>query len=321
MAGYDELSGFPFKAGRGYDKRSVEEFRAKAMSVVDDLLSEATRLRNDLHGLQAVGPTPLTAEELQVLAAWRDLTALERSEVLRRGLRVSYEPPRQAMQVVFDPFATPGSVTPEVPAPSPVAVDPFEQPPFVATNIERTGTVAVTADPGSFGTDPAAPAWSDESWLASLSADASGSFDFAVADAPQGHHVAADIQLPPPIAFPAPAAIDSAPQGWFIDAALGTGQPEPPLVDPEWFGKTISAPIEASIVDFPPRPEPAPRMDDERLDALFDQLDFGRPTADVLATFAGEPALHEPPLTVRSAPSGASPLPEPVRPWAGWVSY
>ena len=48
MNTFDELSEYRFSAGRDYDKKSVEIFRARSLDLVDGLLREITSLRNEL---------------------------------------------------------------------------------------------------------------------------------------------------------------------------------------------------------------------------------------------------------------------------------
>lgn len=72
MTAYNDLSGFQFRSGKGYDRRSVEQFRALALGAVDELLRETTVMRDQLEGGGPVAAPPtLTAEEEMVLGRFR----------------------------------------------------------------------------------------------------------------------------------------------------------------------------------------------------------------------------------------------------------
>ena len=58
---YDELSGLRLDVGRGYDRRSVETFLARALGIVDDLLRRVTELEDRL---AAGGEPSLSAPEM-----------------------------------------------------------------------------------------------------------------------------------------------------------------------------------------------------------------------------------------------------------------
>jgi hypothetical protein len=63
---------------------------------------------------------------------------------------------------------------------------------------------------------------------------------------------------------------------------------------------------------------------DERLEVLFNQLDFGPPSADLLSPSSTDPIAaaqnHQgSPLRVEDSRADGQPLPPPVRPWEGWI--
>ena len=63
---------------------------------------------------------------------------------------------------------------------------------------------------------------------------------------------------------------------------------------------------------------------DERLEVLFNQLDFGPPSADLLSphstdSIAAAENHQGSPLRVEEARAGDQQLPPPVRPWEGWI--
>jgi hypothetical protein len=65
---YDELSGLRLDVGRGYDRRSVETFRARALGIVDDLLRRVTELEDRL---AAGGGPSLFEPETDLVNAFR----------------------------------------------------------------------------------------------------------------------------------------------------------------------------------------------------------------------------------------------------------
>ena len=76
---YDELSKQRLEVGRGYDKRSVETFRARALDLVDELLKQATELADRL----ALGRhSDLSQTEAELLAAFRSSDSFQRSDAL-----------------------------------------------------------------------------------------------------------------------------------------------------------------------------------------------------------------------------------------------
>ncbi len=79
MTGFDDLHSFRFAHGRGYDKQSVELFRAMALDLADDLLREITSLQDRLEESGAA-----TAEERSLLEAFRTLDPDGRRRLLER---------------------------------------------------------------------------------------------------------------------------------------------------------------------------------------------------------------------------------------------
>jgi hypothetical protein len=76
---YAELSGHRLDAGRGYDKRSVETFRAHALDLVDELLRQVTDLEDRL---VARGQPALSEAEAQLLHAFRFADSFQRRDAL-----------------------------------------------------------------------------------------------------------------------------------------------------------------------------------------------------------------------------------------------
>ena len=88
VTAYDELSTFQVKAGKGYDKRSVEQFRALALGIVDELMRESTVLRDQLAATPGTplpvshGAPMLTADEESVLARYRSVDVAGRQAMI-----------------------------------------------------------------------------------------------------------------------------------------------------------------------------------------------------------------------------------------------
>lgn len=115
VTGFDDLYSFRFAHGRGYDKQSVELFRAMALDLADDLLREITSLQDRLEESGAA-----STEERSLLEAFRTLDADGRRRLLER-LRPAPSP------VVVPPspawlHGKPVSAPP--PAPSSITVPP-----------------------------------------------------------------------------------------------------------------------------------------------------------------------------------------------------
>ena len=94
---YDELSAFQFKAGKGYDKRSVEEFRARSLTVLDELLRTNITLETRLAmSASTSAATPvLGPDEQDVLDRYRRMAPADRWDLLMRlEGKPSEAPPR-----------------------------------------------------------------------------------------------------------------------------------------------------------------------------------------------------------------------------------
>jgi hypothetical protein len=83
---YDELSGLRLDVGRGYDRRSVETFRARALGIVDDLLRRVTELEDRL---AAGGESSLSAPEMELVNAFRSADPSQQREAVAMLLRSS----------------------------------------------------------------------------------------------------------------------------------------------------------------------------------------------------------------------------------------
>jgi hypothetical protein len=83
---YEELSRQRLDAGRGYDKRSVETFRAHALDLVDTLLRQVSELEDRL---AAGGQAAMSEAESDLLRAFRFADSLQRHEALTALERLS----------------------------------------------------------------------------------------------------------------------------------------------------------------------------------------------------------------------------------------
>ena len=262
MSAYDELKTFQFRLGKGYDRRSVEEYRATVLNAVDELLRQIVLL-NEESSVRGPEPTPhLSPDEIHVLQLFRSLSSHERTAVMAHGLKHS----------------------------------------------------AASIDPRPLTSAAQGPSIREPSWAANLETDG---WPISIAATTNTWAQTAPAFTPAAPAF-APAETAGRVDWFSTHAAEPT---PPPSIDPDWFGRQVSAPVAGEVVPFPARPVPLPSTNDAHLDSLFDQLDFGRPPADVfMATDLVFAPSATAPLAIRPIPANAARLPEPVQPWTGWVS-
>ncbi len=150
MTAYDDLNAFRFAPGKGYDRQSVETFRALALNHVDDLLNRVTSLRDDVARLQAGDQ-----DEAAVLAGFR---AMDPS--MRRNLLEQLQPTPSPVSVPTPPWlderVTPPALDTVPPPPAPVNLARFfdepEPAPSVAGPIGLAGLFAADPEPASRST-------------------------------------------------------------------------------------------------------------------------------------------------------------------------
>jgi hypothetical protein len=80
VTAYNDLNGFQFRTGKGYEKRSVEQFKAISLSAVDELLREVTQLRDEMAGAgqpsaHVPGDPALSPEEVSLITRFRSATS------------------------------------------------------------------------------------------------------------------------------------------------------------------------------------------------------------------------------------------------------
>ena len=299
MTTYDDLISYRFAAGKGYDKQSVETFRAMALNQVDELLHQLTTLQDqvaggkpnapvanaDAHGsvpaepaghappIQVLGaPTP-DAGDGHSAASW--LTALETKSspdpapILSAPLPAPAPAFEPMMGFSFDePVVAPDAPPLAAPVVEAVEVVTLEPPVLLPP--------AVLAPPAVAAAPPAAALPAPEAPV--------------VPEAIVAHVAAAE--SPALGAFAPPAGLHVIP---------GMGDHEPEVLS----------------------------VGNEALEELFSQLDFGAPSPEILAGAAAKAPRTAPHLTVVSNRhpvlvndtwSDTTELPEPEQPWKGWLS-
>jgi hypothetical protein len=352
VTAYDELNAFQFKGGKGYDKRSVEEFRARTLNVLDDVLRANVHLEERLaHQAQpqaALGPA-LSADEQDLLDRYRSLTSTQRYELLQR-LDGSEVGAAATFAAGLDHWAD-DSWTPS-------AAQPANEP-AVGEDLSRTWENERSSVAGHepFATSNPQPDWlaewesvvpldpvtsNEQPWdwhepseapLDLFSVTPTDGKAVASADLFNATHAIFEI----PFAEPTPSrqAPDSLPslEGGPVDCPTPSQWAPPasqcaattltsfmPPAEPE---NEVGVPIASDVVISRPehRFQESP-LSPERLDDLFSQLDFGPPSLDLLPHVhagATDLAPHGAPMHVALAPQDDLPLPPPVRPWEGWI--
>jgi hypothetical protein len=361
VTAYDDLATYQFKSGKAYDKRSVEEFRAAALTALDDAMRVNVQLEDQLAGnhpvaFQTAAASLPSPEEQELLNVFRSLSPFDRFELLQRlsgspAVAAPLAPasqsiPKQADTGWDEPVGWSDAPLPlDLPiAPvSAVASSPFDD---AGLSFDAwTPQEAYAPQPSIASTllpihvaepeqaEPSSPAYEPD-WLTEWeSAVPEG--ETTMITASDGWDASPD--------FPSPAIqIDWAEAPATMDSPSGWGEPahatahesfswnEPPTPAPltgsfdPWRAE-VGIPEQADVVksfgngsvgDVP--------YNDERLEVLFNQLDFGPPSADLLSSSSTDPIAaaqnHQgSPLRVEESRADGQPLPPPVRPWEGWI--
>ena len=114
-------------------------------------------------------------------------------------------------------------------------------------------------------------------------------------------------------------------QSWTPDTAI---EPPAPITSSSSFDPwraEVGIPEQADVVEsFGTSSVGEVPYNDERLEVLFNQLDFGPPSADLLSPSSTDPIAaaqnHQgSPLRVEESSANGQPLPPPVHPWEGWI--
>jgi hypothetical protein len=127
VTAYNDLNGFQFRTGKGYEKRSVEQFKAISLTAVDELLREVTQLRDELAGASHSAPPvrtepTLNPEEASLLARFRSANADVRRLMLLGQPPSSVAPPPFVPSIGVPASFGPASLAPVLPSnPMPAA--------------------------------------------------------------------------------------------------------------------------------------------------------------------------------------------------------
>jgi hypothetical protein len=345
VTAYNDLNGFQFRTGKGYEKRSVEQFKAISLSAVDELLREVTQLRDEQAGASqsaasALSQPSLTAEEASLLARFRSASTDVRQFMLV-GL-----PPVIASQPTTPPASAPaGSLSPMAPfgVPPIPQLEPI-QPLLFGSDESPVPDIAFPSPTDSheamaFTPDSNEHPADEPEWLRSLNDEPTSSgpasSNWFMDDAFDG-----DVPKEAFEHLSNRATATSAPATAAWDAGAVPEIPAPLTQAPAWQAppSVWDAPALAPEAPIPSAFEPASVLapaptlggadGTRQIDDLFNQLDFGPPPAGVLAiagsvaTFAGTdlaPVMPAAPLHVDKPTENAGPLPAPTPPWSGWI--
>jgi hypothetical protein len=390
VTAYDDLATYQFKSGKAYDKRSVEEFRAAALTALDDALRHNIQIEDQLAGAHPVefqaalaGAPSLSAEEQELLERFRAMSPFDRFEFLQRApgsseVAPNAHPPSQSIHNQAGPSweepagwsdgplpsdALTSQVSTSTPSPfeeaglsfdtwTPQA--PYAPQPSVASPA-RPNPVAEPqqAEPSSPNYEPD---WLSE-WESAVPED-----ETPATTATQGWDSAPDFT-----SQTSPVDWASSPATTFSHEPSGWGEPAQTVADDSFTWNEPAATTDALDWNEPARqtwtpqaemepqaqsnsggsfdpwraevgiPEQADVVEsfgngsvgevpysDERLEVLFNQLDFGPPSADLLSPSSTDPIAaaqnHQgSPLRVEETHTSGQPLPPPVRPWEGWI--
>jgi hypothetical protein len=361
VTAYDDLATYQFKSGKAYDKRSVEEFRAAALTALDDAMRINVQLEDQLAGdhpvafQTAVASLP-SSEEQELLNVFRSLSPFDQFELLKRAsgapaVATSLTPasqsiPKQADTSWDEPVGWSDDPSPlDLPI-APVfaaASSPFED---VGLSFDAwTPQEAYAPQPSLASpplpvqvaepkqTEPSSPAYEPD-WLSEWES-AVPEDETTMITGSGGWDASPD--------FPSPAIqIDWAESPASMDSPSGWGEPaqatandsftwnEPPTPAPltgsfdPWRAE-VGIPEQADVVEsFGNGSLNDVPYNDERLEVLFNQLDFGPPSADLLSSSSTDPIAaaqnHQgSPLRVEETRADGQALPPPVRPWEGWI--
>jgi hypothetical protein len=387
VTAYDDLATYQFKSGKAYDKRSVEEFRAAALTALDDALRHNIQIEDQLAGAHpvefqaALAAAPLhSAEEQEVLALFRAMSPFDRFEFLQRAsgafeaaaptkpasqptneqagtswhepagwsdvpssseglssqVSTSASSPIEVSGLSFDAWTPPASYAPEPSVASPALraephqaepSSPMYEPDWLSeweSAVPEGETPAMAASQG-WDVDP-------DSASPSNPVDWAPSTVTAWTDQPAGWDEPAPVIANDSSAWNVPAvALDAldwnepSRQPWTPRPAI---EPPTPLTSSGSFDPwraEVGIPEQADVVEsFGNGIVGEVPYNDERLEVLFNQLDFGPPSADLLPSSSTDPIAaaqnhHGSPLRVEETRSEGQPLPPPVRPWEGWI--
>jgi hypothetical protein len=360
VTAYDDLATYQFKSGKAYDKRSVEEFRAAALTALDDALRHNIQIEDQLAGAHPVefqaalaGAPSHSAEEQELLELFRAMSPFDRFDFLQRasGSSAAPEPAQPSSQPTYeqaspswdepagwsDAPSSSESLSPQI---SSSASSPFEEAglsfdawtPQAAyapqPSIASPAPLAHIAEPPQ--AEPISPTYEPD-WLSEWESAVPEDETPAMA-ASQGWGETGQAAANDPISWNEPGVTSDAldwnepsRQSWKPHTAI---EPPTPLTSSGSFDPwraEVGIPEQADVVEsFGNSSVGEVPYNDERLEVLFNQLDFGPPSADLLSPSSTDPIAaaqnHQgSPLRVEETRTEGQPLPPPVRPWEGWI--
>ncbi len=363
MTAYDDLATYQFKSGKAYDKRSVEEFRAAALTALDDALRHNIQIEDRLAGahpvaFQTAAASLLSADEQELLDVFRSLSPFDRFEFLQRtsGSSAAAAPAKPSSQPTHE------HASPSWDEPAGWSDDP-------SSSEALSPQVSTSASNPFEGAGLSFDAWTPQASYAPQPSIASPAQPAHVAELPQAEPVSptyepdwlseweSAVPEDETSAMAASHSWDGAPDfasqtssvDWAsspattqTDEPSGWGEPAEAAANDSFTWNEAPAPLTSSSSFDPWRaevgiPEQADVVEsfgngsvgevpynDERLEVLFNQLDFGPPSADLLSSSSTDPIAaaqnHQgSPLRVEETRTDGQPLPPPVRPWEGWI--
>jgi hypothetical protein len=360
VTAYDDLATYQFKSGKAYDKRSVEEFRAAALTALDDALRHNIQIEDQLAGAHPVefqaalaGAPSHSNEEQELLELFRAMSPFDRFEFLQRaaGSSAAVAPAKPPIQPGFEQ-AGPGWDEPAGWSDAPSSSEALSSPAPTSAGgpLEEAGlsfdawTPQVSCAPQPSVASPVPSAYSaepqtSEPTSATYEPDWLSDWESAVPEdespataASQSWGEPAQAAADYSFTWNEPAEASDAldwnepsRQPWTPQTAieLPTSPTSSGSFDP-WRAE-VGIPEQADIVEtFGSGSVGEVPYNDERLEVLFNQLDFGPPSADLLSPSSTDPIAAAQnhlgsPLRVEEARSDGQPLPPPVRPWEGWI--
>jgi hypothetical protein len=360
VTAYDDLATYQFKSGKAYDKRSVEEFRAAALTALDDALRHNIQIEDQLAGGHPVefqaalaGGLSHSAEEHELLELFRAMSPFDRFDFLQRAsgssaavapAKPSNQPTDEQAGPSWDEPAgwsdVPSSSEALSPQVSTSASSPFEEAgmSFDAWTPQASyapqPSVASPAPPAPVAerqqAEPSPPTYEPD-WLSEWESAVPEDETPAMA-APQGWGETALAAANDSFSWSEPAVTTDAldwnePSRQPSTPQTAIEPPAPPAASASFdpWRAEVGIPEQADVMEsFGSGSVGEVPYNDERLEVLFNQLDFGPPSADLLSPSSTDPIAaaqnHQgSPLRVEESRADGPPLPPPVRPWEGWI--
>jgi hypothetical protein len=351
VTAYDDLISYRFAGGKGYDKQSVETFRAMALNQVDELLHQLTALQDSV-------ATTGSATERQLVELARMLPPHERERLvaeLTRPIEVAPAAPAGTSDLLG------GAPVSDLSGALPIQVTPMATDSDGQSAASWLTALQTPAEPAP--STPASAPGGGGVFEPSLGFSFDTGFDSpTVAAAAEPAPFVANLEpLPEPTGFALPSldgTVEAEPEPDVAAEAEATPEVEPSVVEPvEPLEPVASLPAPAPVLNPVLLPPPAPlappaaplappnglrvvpglgesepeplTIGNEALEELFAQLDFGAPSPEVLAdatAAAPRPTPHltvvsnDHPVAVGASWATVTELPQPEQPWRGWLS-